>query len=47
MNPLTSRTSKRRLASQNWPAMNAYADAKTAIIESILAAAVAAGEESQ
>jgi len=27
--------------------MNAYAEAKTAIIESIVAAAVAAGEESQ
>ena len=38
---------KRRLAAQSWPDMNAYAEAKTAIIESIVAAAVAAGEESQ
>jgi len=33
---------KRRLAAQSWPDMNAYAGAKTDIIESIIAAAVAA-----
>jgi GrpB-like predicted nucleotidyltransferase (UPF0157 family) len=38
---------KRRLAAQSWPDMNAYAEAKTSIIESIMAAAVAAGEESR
>jgi GrpB-like predicted nucleotidyltransferase (UPF0157 family) len=38
---------KRRLAVQRWPDMNAYADAKTDIIESILAAALAAAEESR
>lgn len=38
---------KRRLAGQSWSDMNAYAEAKTGIIESIMAAAVAAGEESQ
>lgn len=38
---------KRRLAAQSWPDMDAYAEAKTSIIESIMAAAVAAGEESQ
>jgi GrpB-like predicted nucleotidyltransferase (UPF0157 family) len=38
---------KRRLAGQSWPDVNAYAEAKTGIIESIIAAAVAAGEESQ
>jgi GrpB-like predicted nucleotidyltransferase (UPF0157 family) len=37
---------KRRLAAERWPDMNAYADAKSGVIESILAAAVAAGEES-
>jgi GrpB-like predicted nucleotidyltransferase (UPF0157 family) len=37
---------KRRLAAQSWPDMNAYAEAKTGIIESIMAAAIAAGEES-
>ena len=35
---------KRELASKEWPDMNAYADAKTQIIEIILAAAQAAGE---
>lgn len=35
---------KRELASKEWPDMNAYADAKTEVIESILAAAQAAGE---
>lgn len=38
---------KRRLAAQSWPDMNAYAEAKTAVIESIIAAAVAEGEESR
>jgi GrpB-like predicted nucleotidyltransferase (UPF0157 family) len=38
---------KRRLAGQSWPDVNAYAEAKTGIVESIIAAAVAAGEESQ
>lgn len=32
---------KRRLASQRWPDMNAYADAKTEVIEGIIAAAIA------
>jgi GrpB-like predicted nucleotidyltransferase (UPF0157 family) len=36
---------KRRLASQGWPDMNAYAKAKTDIIESIMAGAIAGGEE--
>lgn len=35
---------KRRLAAQPWPDMNAYADAKTEIVEAILAAARAANE---
>jgi GrpB-like predicted nucleotidyltransferase (UPF0157 family) len=35
---------KRNLATRSWPDMNAYADAKTEIIESILAAARAASE---
>ena len=38
---------KRRLASQPWPDMNAYADAKTQVVEGIIAAARAAGEESR
>jgi GrpB-like predicted nucleotidyltransferase (UPF0157 family) len=37
---------KRELAAQDWPDMNAYADAKTKMIESIIAAAQAAGEVS-
>lgn len=32
---------KRRLASQRWPDMNAYADAKTEVVERIIAAAEA------
>jgi len=32
---------KRRLAARSWPDMNAYADAKTAVVESIVAAAAA------
>ena len=36
---------KRRLAAQRWPDMNAYADAKTGVVESIMAAA--ADEESR
>jgi GrpB-like predicted nucleotidyltransferase (UPF0157 family) len=32
---------KRRLASQRWPDMNAYADAKSEVVESIIAAAAA------
>jgi len=35
---------KRRLAAQPWPDMNAYADAKTQVVEGIIAAARAAGE---
>jgi GrpB-like predicted nucleotidyltransferase (UPF0157 family) len=35
---------KRNLATRSWPDLNAYADAKTEIIESILAAARAASE---
>jgi GrpB-like predicted nucleotidyltransferase (UPF0157 family) len=37
---------KRELAAKSWPDMNAYALAKTAVIESIIAAAQAAGEVS-
>lgn len=35
---------KRELATREWPDMNAYADAKTEVIESILTATQAAGE---
>jgi GrpB-like predicted nucleotidyltransferase (UPF0157 family) len=35
---------KRELAAREWPDMNAYASAKTEVIESILAASQAAGE---
>ncbi|HEV2863922.1 MAG TPA: GrpB family protein [Pyrinomonadaceae bacterium] len=38
---------KRELAAREWPDMNAYADAKTEVIESILAASRAAGEVSR
>jgi GrpB-like predicted nucleotidyltransferase (UPF0157 family) len=38
---------KRRLAARSWPDMDAYAQAKTEIVERILAAASAAGERSQ
>jgi len=38
---------KRRLAAQSWPDMNAYAEAKTDIVESILAAAIIDGQESR
>jgi len=38
---------KRELAAKEWPDMNAYADAKTEVIESILAASRAAGEISE
>jgi len=37
---------KRELAAKEWPDMNAYARAKTEVIESIMAAARAAGEVS-
>ena len=37
---------KRELAAQDWPDMNAYADAKTEVIESIIAASQPAGEGS-
>jgi GrpB-like predicted nucleotidyltransferase (UPF0157 family) len=37
---------KRELAAKDWPDMNAYALAKTEVIESIIAAAQAAGEAS-
>jgi len=37
---------KRRLAAQSWPDMDAYAQAKTDVIESIMAAAGAEGQES-
>jgi GrpB-like predicted nucleotidyltransferase (UPF0157 family) len=40
-------TTKRELATREWPSMNAYADAKTAVIESIIAAAQEAGEISR
>lgn len=35
---------KRELAAREWPDMNAYAEAKTEVVESILAASRAAGE---
>jgi GrpB-like predicted nucleotidyltransferase (UPF0157 family) len=35
---------KRELAAQEWPEMNAYAEAKTEVIESILAASMTSGE---
>jgi GrpB-like predicted nucleotidyltransferase (UPF0157 family) len=35
---------KRRLAAEDWPDMNAYAAAKTEVVEDIIAAASAAGE---
>ena len=38
---------KRELAAQEWPDMNAYAEAKTEVIESILAASQLTGEVSQ
>jgi GrpB-like predicted nucleotidyltransferase (UPF0157 family) len=38
---------KRELAAKDWPDMNAYADAKTEVIKSIIAASQAAGEISQ
>jgi GrpB-like predicted nucleotidyltransferase (UPF0157 family) len=38
---------KRELAAKEWPDMNAYADAKTEVIKSIIAASQAAGEISQ
>jgi GrpB-like predicted nucleotidyltransferase (UPF0157 family) len=37
---------KRRLAAREWPDMNAYAEAKTEVVERIIAGAIAAGEES-
>jgi GrpB-like predicted nucleotidyltransferase (UPF0157 family) len=38
---------KRELAAQAWPDMNAYAEAKTEVIESIIAASQSAGETSR
>jgi len=38
---------KRELAAKDWSDMNAYAEAKTEVIESIIAAEQAAGEISQ
>jgi GrpB-like predicted nucleotidyltransferase (UPF0157 family) len=38
---------KRALAAQEWPDMNAYAEAKTGVIESIIAAEQAVGESSR
>jgi GrpB-like predicted nucleotidyltransferase (UPF0157 family) len=38
---------KRELAAKEWSDMNAYAEAKTEVIESIIAASQAAGENSQ
>jgi GrpB-like predicted nucleotidyltransferase (UPF0157 family) len=38
---------KRKLAAQSWPDMDAYADAKTEVIEGIIAAARAAGQISR
>jgi GrpB-like predicted nucleotidyltransferase (UPF0157 family) len=40
-------STKRRLAAQSWSDMNAYADAKTEVVEAIIAAARGAGEISQ
>ena len=37
---------KRHLATQDWPDMNAYAKAKTEVIEDLIARALAAGERS-
>ncbi len=36
---------KRRLAAQSWPAMQHYAEAKTAVIEAVIARATAAPEQ--
>ena len=38
---------KRKLAAQEWPDMNAYAEAKTGVIESIIAAEQASGKSSR
>jgi GrpB-like predicted nucleotidyltransferase (UPF0157 family) len=38
---------KRELAAKDWPDMNAYAEAKTEVIENIVVAAQAAGEVSK
>jgi GrpB-like predicted nucleotidyltransferase (UPF0157 family) len=38
---------KRELATKEWPNMDAYANAKTALIEDIIAAAQTAGEISK
>jgi GrpB-like predicted nucleotidyltransferase (UPF0157 family) len=38
-------TTKRKLAAQDWPDMNAYADAKTAVIEAITARARASNDK--
>ena len=38
---------KRKLAAQSWSDMNAYSEAKTEVIEGIIAAAWAAGEVRQ
>jgi GrpB-like predicted nucleotidyltransferase (UPF0157 family) len=38
---------KRRLATRSWPDMDAYAEAKSEVVEAIIAAAIADGEESQ
>jgi GrpB-like predicted nucleotidyltransferase (UPF0157 family) len=38
---------KRELAAQDWSDMNAYADAKTEVVENIIAAAYASGEISK
>ena len=38
---------KRKLAAQDWSDMNAYANAKTEVVEGIIAASIAAGEISR
>jgi GrpB-like predicted nucleotidyltransferase (UPF0157 family) len=38
---------KRQLATQDWSDMNAYAQAKTVVIEDVIAASQTAGEISQ
>jgi len=38
---------KRELAAKDWPDMNAYAEARTEVMENIIAAAQAAGEVSK
>jgi GrpB-like predicted nucleotidyltransferase (UPF0157 family) len=43
----TYEATKRRLAAQSWPDMNAYADAKSEVVERIISTARMAGEVSE